>query len=386
MKAGWHITALLATLGLIGGGVGGFYLRNKDESQQTEQVEKNVELKTDAFSVRLFQQNLAEKPGNVLVAPKNLSRGLLALQDIAGGKTLEELQTLGLESESQLRSAEPVCAALLGMDYNLKRGEKASSAMPLPFSDNVPMALSLFNGMMLPATGNSGTQMVDSLMVSSRTRLLAACATQCRKEWSIAFYAANTRMADFDNASGGMPPFAQMRARGLFRTAQAADGSWKAVALPFKAENEQTIPLVYIGILPAGNAREFGRSLTAEKLTEIRKALADATPEDTLVELPRLELQVLPYDMRDTLRRMGLKALFDTEAADFSALTPDKIHLGAFVHALSVSLIENPGKKQPDTELDYAAKCMSFSRPYIWLITDLATGTPIDFMGLIEEM
>ena len=105
-----------------------------------------------------------------------------------------------------------------------------------------------------------------------------------------------------------------------------------------------------------------------------------------MVEIPRLELQILPFDMRDSLRRLGLKALFDSETADFAPLTPEKIHLGAFLHAASVSLIESPDSSKADESLDYAKNIISFTRPYIWLIADLETPTPIDFMGLVEEM
>lgn len=386
MNAGWRITALLATLSLTGGSLAGFYLSKQEVPQQASSTEEKQELQTDEFSIRLFQQALTEKKGNILIAPRNIIDGLLALHEISGGKTLAELNTLNLPGEGCVRSSEPARAALLAMDYNVARGAKAKAAMPLPISDNVPMALSLINGMMAPATGSTSTQMVDSLMLTSRTKLIAATATHLKKEWETPFNTADTRVADFDSASGGMPHFAQMRARGNFRTAQAADGSWKAVALPFKAENNNSLPLVFIGILPAGSARDFGSHISAEQITEIRKALAAAQPEDTLVELPRLELRVMPYDQRDTLRRMGLKALFDTKTADFSALTPDKIHLGAFVHSLSVSLTENSGTSQANADLDYAGKCISFTRPYIWLITDLATSNPLDFMGLIEDM
>ena len=153
-----------------------------------------------------------------------------------------------------------------------------------------------------------------------------------------------------------------------------------------KDTNSSRIPLVYIGILPSGSAREFATTLNSEKLTEIRRILATAAPQDTLVELPRLELRVPPYNMRDSLRRLGLKALFDSETADFRELTPEKVHLGALVQSLEVMLTESKSKATPNTELDYAAKCISFSRPYIWLIADLETPTPIEFMGLVEEM
>lgn len=381
------ILAILATVGLLAGGGAGYMMKKPpQEEAKAEESAPKQELQTDAFSLLLFKQALKENKGNVLVAPHLLSQALSALQEIAAGKTKQELQALGLSHVSTPRNAEPVKATLLAMDYNLPRGEAASSVMPLPFSDKVPMALSLFNGMLAPATGMPDAQLADSKMVTNRTKLLAGCAAFCKKDWAIPFHPANSRMADFDSAGGGMPHFRQMRSRGAYSTAKAEDGSWRAVALPFKSEGITGPSLVYIAILPAGDARQFATSLSADQLNNIRKALAEAPAEDTLVEIPRIELTVLPYDLRDSLRRMGLKALFDTETADFSPLTPEKVHLAALVQSFSVSLVESASAASADDSLDYAKNLISLNRPYIWLIADLATSTPVEFFGLVEDM
>lgn len=387
MNATRILIPTLATLGVLAGGWVG-YLNQQQEQMKPSQAHAQVkELQTDSFSLHLFKHALCEKTGNVLVAPHTLTHVLSALKEIAAGKTLEELNSLQLTEESTPRSAEPLAAALLAMDYNLPRSAEQHGVMPLPFSDNLPMALSLFNGLLIPATANASLQMADSNMVTSRTRLLAGCTSHCRLDWEIPFHPANSCTADFDSASGGMPHFHQMRSRGMYRMARAADNSWQAVVLPFKAQSADAHPsLVFIGILPAGDARAFASALTPARLTSIRKELAATTPEDTLVELPRLEQIILPYDMRDSLRRLGLKALFDTEAADFSPLTPQKIHLGAFIQSISVHLTESATKVPADDALNYAARVISFTRPFIWLITDLDSGTPVDYFGLVEEI
>ena len=389
MKTAWRTWALVATLALAAGGGAGYYRQWKMTPAQNQEPpqEQTTQLRADAFSLRLFHHALeTTERGNVLVAPHTLTRALLALQELAAGRTLEELQSLQLGTEEHLRSCEPQSAALLGMDFSLPRGAKAGSVMVLPFSDNVPMALSLFNGMLAQVTGRTDAQLADSRMVTERTRLLAGCAARFQAEWEIPFCSADTRTADFDNVSGGMPHFRQMRSRGLYRCASADDGNWKAVALPMKAQNSSRIPLVLVGILPAESPRDFAANLNPELLTDILSRLAGAEPEDTLVEFPRLELCVEPHDMRDSLRRLGLKALFDTETADFSQLTPERVHLSALVRTLEVSLIESPGQSTPDENLDSAASRISFDRPFIWLLADLQTGTPVEFMGLVEKM
>lgn len=388
MKKTFVIWAILAALGLAGGWFGQPYLSQKSGNDaKATSKEIKEELSTDAFSLRLFQHALTEKPaGNILVTPHVISDALLVLQELSAGKTHEELQGLQLKTGRTLRATEPASVVLPAMDFNQPRGEKSDLVMALPFSEDIPKSLSLFNGMLADAMRKPEAQLADSKMISSRTKLLVGCVTFMNRPWEIPFHAANTRTADFDNASGGMPHFRQLRSRALFRTAKAEDGSWQALAIPFKKADETGATLFYVGILPAGSARDFATKLSTGQLTGIRKALAEATPEDTLVEIPRQELQILPFDMRDSLRRLGLKALFDSETADFAPLTPAKIHLGAFLHAASVSLVETPDSSKADESLDYAKNIISFTRPYIWLITDLETPTPVDFMGLVEEM
>lgn len=342
---------------------------------------------TDPFSVQLFKQALKEQEsGNVLVAPRIISDTLLALRQLSGGKTQAELQALQLRETSTARATEPLCAVLLATDVNLPRKEGVTQVMALPFSEDIPMALSIFNGTLAAATHTPDIQMADSTLVTSRTRLLAGCTITMDKEWEIPFLSANGRTAEFNSATGSMPRFRQMRSRGAYRSAKAEDGSWKAIAIPFKRDTQTGTPLVYIGIQPATSARDFATQLTPEQLNTIRTALAAAGPLDTLVELPRMQMRIAPQNLRDSARRMGLKSLFDSESADFSALTTEKVLLSGLLFSAFVNMGETPSHAKADASLDYAKEYFSFTRPFIWLIADLNTNIPIEFMGLVEEM
>ena len=135
----WSVVAIL---GLAAGGLSSYYQQGQKTDNSEALEYQAIELSTDAFSLRLFHHALeAKESGNVLVAPRTLGCALLALQELAGGKTLEELQALQLSTESHLRSSEPDSAALLGKDFSLPRGEKSAHVMTLPFSENLPMAL-----------------------------------------------------------------------------------------------------------------------------------------------------------------------------------------------------------------------------------------------------
>lgn len=377
------IIASMVVVGLLTGALGHRYLQPYLPEKQQPTVAPQPELSTDAFSLRWFQHLLKERPtGNVLATPLCISDALFSLRSMAGGKTLDELNALGVFEGYLPAPPASKSVALVAFDFNLPRRSDRVPALALPFSEDVPLALSMFNGSMGAAVGEMDFQLADSTTVSERTKLLVGTCTRFCADWQIPFNSANSRTADFDSESGGMPHFHQMRNRGLYRCAKAADASWQAIAIPLKGESTA----VYIGILPGASARDFAANLTPEQLTAIRKALAEASPQDTLIELPRLEFRIIPHDLRDSLRRLGLKALFDSETADFSQLTSAGIHLGAFIHSASISLAEAKDKPAADDTLDYAPARISFDKPFIWLIADLESNAPIEIIGLAEEM
>lgn len=376
----------LVVLGLLAGGLTGYFKQTDKETKEPAKVPTMQEkLQTDEFSLRLFQQVLQEQKGNIMVAPHTVSEALLALQSIAAGKTQEELETLQLTQAKVKREPEPFRNIILTVDINVPRTKGEHAVLPLHYSENLPDALSFFNRILAQGAPDSNAQFATSDMVSTRTKLLLGGAIYCNLSNYLPFHAEHSRMDDFDSATGAMPRYLQMRSRGLYNTAKAEDVSWQAVAFPLYQQSKT--PLVLICIRPEGSARQFAESLTPELLTRIREALATATPEDTLVELPRLELQVRPYDMRYTLRRLGLTSLFDSSTADFSRLTHDKIHLNAMVHASGITIAENKQKTAtPVSELEQAKNIISFSRPFIWIVADLSTNTPLEYIGLVEEM
>lgn len=385
-KSQTFLLPALVVLGLLSGGLTGYFKRTvKETNEPAETLSQQEKLQTDTFSLKFFHQVLQEQKGNIMVTPHTVSEALQELQGIAAGKTQEDLAALQLTQAKALREPEPFRNVLLTVDINVPRTEGEHAVLPLRYSENLPDALSFFNRVLAQGSPDSNAQFATSDMVNTRTRLLLGAAIYCNLSHHLPFHAEHSRMDDFDSATGAMPRYHQMRSRGLYHTAKAEDGAWQAVAFPLCQQSKT--PLVLICIRPAGSARQFAETLTPELLTQIREALASATPEDTLVELPRLDFQVRPYDMRYTLRRLGLTSLFDSSTADFSRLTPDKIHLNALVHASGITIAENKQKANtPASELEQAKNRISFSRPFIWIVADLSTNAPLEYIGLVEEM
>lgn len=383
-----YIFPAVAAVGLLAGLVfGHFKQKNKPEntSDSTHLVQEQQDIRTDSFSIRLFQDAINDAAGNTLVAPRIVTQALRDLQAIAGGVTREELNQLKLSTSVEFHKDGPSQASLLAVDINVPRSQTPDGMIVLPFSENFPMALSMFNGTLARFAPASNSQYATSDIASERTKLLGGCVAYHQMQWAVPFASSNSQLSDFDCASGSMPKVMKMRARGMFRTAEAEDGSWKAIAL-FQSLPESNNSLAFIGILPSVSARDFASKLTPEQLSEIRKSLVKAQPEDTLVELPRIRQYAPAHDMRFSLRRMGLKSMFDPTTADFSALSDKKIHLGAMLHACQIFIQESKSNQPADEHLDEAKTFISFSRPFIWMLGDLTTESPMEFMGLVEEM
>ncbi len=384
MKGARYIWNVVFALCIIGGGIAGYTVQNHSQNQ-AESADNNL-IQTDALSLRIFQNALHDNSGNILVAPRVLCDTLQALQTMTGGRTREEIDALNL-SETRVEKASDInWCAVFAMDIKVPRRDFRQDILVLPFSENFPFALSLLNSTLAEFSPYPNLQFATSETTSKRTQLLAASVGYYTTNWAVPFYQSNSKVDDFDNASGRIPKYTKMCTRGEFRAAKARDNTWQAVAMTMKKEQLKGAPLVFIAILPQGSAREFARGLTPEKLTEIRTALADTQAADTFISLPRFEQTLAPQEARSMLRQLGINSLFSNQEADFSPLTTEQIHLGAFIHACGIRLEESPETSPADETLEQAENHIEFNRPFIWFLGDMKSSTPLEFMGLVEEL
>ena len=386
MKIAQHLWTIIFGACILAGGFSGYLWKASKGApgeSATDSSEQAPSISSDALSIQFFQHAISDKTGNIIVAPGILHDILKDLQSIAGGKTLDELNALPISPD---RTPLVESFALLAADINLPRHERNQNILALPFSEDYPMTLSLFNSMLAGFTPHPNLQFATSDNTSDKTKLLGGATAYFIPDWKIPFHKANSQQADFDCASGRMPKFAQMRARGAYRTAKANDSSWQAAAIELQQAGGNSAPLFLVAILPAAPARSFAAGLTPDSLSAIRKALAEAEPADTLVLLPRMGQMVAPQDIRSTMSQFGLGSLFHEREADFSPFSKEPVHLGTLIYSCGLSLAESQSSAPADESLEGAANRMDFSRPFIWFVGELNTNSPMEFMGLVEEM
>ena len=329
----------------------------------------------DAFSLQLFRAALARHDGSTLtlVAPASVADGLLQLAELSEGSPRQQLEALPLPKSFLPNTA----SAILIADLELPFRAGAPTLLRLPLRSQFPTALSLLN-QMLPGRLPIGTD-----FISRETRFAVISPAPEAPRWSTPFLSGNSVSREFENADGSLPSCRLMRTRGLFRCAEAADGNWKAIALPLD-NGGQNGGQALVLILPRSNARRFAEELTPEQLGSIRTSLLQAEPRDICVELPRLSIELRPSSLTPELNAMGVTRLFDIRHAHFCRLVTEPLALNNFVQRRELNFIEN--RNAPGNAPDAAPECFSLNRPFLWYQGDWNSAAPPLHMGLLENL
>ena len=180
--------------------------------------------------------------------------------------------------------------------------------------------------------------------------------------------------------------------RADYRYAEGDD--WQAVAMFYDTEGRIGAPGCFIGILPKGNARDFACSLTTQKYQEIRDTLAGGIAQQTIVRMPRFEINPGTVSLVPALKACGLNIIF-TPAADFSGFGNEPLCISKVLQRCYVKTDEDGTEAAAITaaiSICWAAapppvrpKEINFNRPFIWIIGDLNTPAHPYFMGITEE-
>ena len=200
--------------------------------------------------------------------------------------------------------------------------------------------------------------------------------------WAAPFDPDETSSGPFTTAAGHKVT-AQFMLGGKFR-AVTADG-WTAVWLPYrggKLAMEALLP-------PAGPA---GCILpAAAALGAMTSRLASGRPGTLTrsVSFPKVNLAT-QVSMKPVLTRLGMGVAFG-HAADFSGLSRQACCIGLVEHAATLDVGEKGTVASAATAVGVEASAarvmppqVSFDRPYLMVVTDVATGEPL-FMARVAD-
>jgi serpin B len=198
--------------------------------------------------------------------------------------------------------------------------------------------------------------------------------------WARPFSAAQTSTGQFTSATGTRVSAKYMQG-GPFRIAEA-DG-WTAASLPYRGGK-----LAMLALLPPGGSAACPTASTAT-MSALTTELAGPAPVTEQIALPRVSLNS-QLSLNDLLSKLGMGRAFGP-GADFAGLSPQACCIGLVEHAATLKVGEKGTVASAATAVGVEPTAMKvpqarlwFSRPYLLLVTDKATGEPL-FLARVTD-
>jgi serpin B len=228
-------------------------------------------------------------------------------------------------------------------------------------------------------------QLIPEGVLDALTRLVLVNAVYLKAPWEQPF-PPGTRPRLFTRADGSMVQVPTMAAEITGARYGRADG-WQAIELRYAGNDlAMTVILPDRGTLPA-----FERQLDGDRLARVLQSLTPVEAVD--LWLPKWRFQT-SASMKDTLTELGMPTAFDDEFADFSGMTTqEKLFITAVLHEAYIAVDESGTEAAAATAVvmtDSAARLptpvvtMVVDRPFLFVIHDLATATPL-FIGRVTD-
>lgn len=380
----------------------------------------------NAFALNLYHA-LRRVEGNLLYSPYSLSLTLSMAYAGAGGKTAEQMADtlnfplpppdlppafgrLNKEMLRRLRQAGDaddapelnIANAFWGKEgyqfyaefQNALAANYGAKLRQLNFVAYPKKAAAIINNWVKRRTKGKIPQIIPAdyflRLNPEEVRLILANAIYFKGQWQEGFDEDATEETDFHLPDGSRTPVPLMYQRNKFRYAIGAD--YQAVELPYKGGNGD---LAMVIVLPAaGSFADFEETLDAAMLQSI---LEPRHTWEVILKMPRFRLES-GFQLKDTLREMGMANAFIPGVADFSGMADiaqegegdDGIFISGVKHkafievdekgtaaAAVTALVKVTGVSPPPME-------MTVDRPFIFFLRDKGTGA-ILFIGRVLD-
>ncbi|HEX3493074.1 MAG TPA: serpin family protein [Streptosporangiaceae bacterium] len=198
--------------------------------------------------------------------------------------------------------------------------------------------------------------------------------------WARPFSAAQTSTGGFTSATGTRVSAKYLQG-GPFRTAEA-DG-WTAASLPYRGGK-----LAMLALLPPGGSAACPTASPAT-MSALTTQLAGRAAVTEQIALPRVSLNS-QLSLNDLLSKLGMSRAFGP-GADFAGLSPQACCIGLVEHAATLKVGEKGTVATAATAVGVEPTAMKlpqarlwFSRPYLLMVTDKATGEPL-FLARVTD-
>ena len=375
--------------------------------------ERKLAAANNSFAFKLLKQIAADEPvQNIFISPYSASAALQMVANGAAGQTKSEMQNVlgtsatGLADVALNQASKDVSQSLLGgnpdvtleianaiwcrKDAAIKpdflacnREYFGATIAPLDFAD--PGSVDVINQWASDKTHGHISRFIDSVNPEN-ARLVLANAVYFKGKWADPFDPGTTYSESFHLGDGTQKTIRMM---GKYATFSYRRGTgYQAVRLPYRGGN-----LAMYVFLPDINSRpeKLLDLLTDDTWRQVTKP--GFTNEFGDLRLPKFKLDY-SVELMPPLQKLGMKAAFDPDKADFSGISPEPLYISEALQKTFVEVKEEGTEaaavtgihmdtlglpERPPTDFE-----MIVNRPFLFLIEDDTTGT-ILFMGIIYD-
>lgn len=359
----------------------------------------------------------SEDAGNIVLSPHSIWCALGMTREGARGATREEFDhLLGIPTLPKPRQAKHEIKALRlhleraagtdvalgladmvwvrdGLDVSAEtaadlRFAYGAEVRPLDFAADPAGARETINAWIAETTAGRIEEMLDANTITRDTELGLTDALHFKARWLTAFDPKATRERAFTLAGGESVdvPFMHLQRATPLPMGKLEDvkAGVSATLLEVPYEGERFSLCL---VLP-DQADGLGRVeawLTEERLTA---GLAEMKPREVRIALPKLKLEPRTQ-LVEPLKALGLRRAFDRKAADFGGFSREvPLVVNSVDHAVFLELDEEGTEAAAATAVTLwrgsAPREVAADRPFLFLVRERATGTPLAFGRVVD--
>jgi serpin B len=370
---------------------------------------------SNAFAIDLYGK-LSAKPGNLFFSPESISTAFAMAYAGAHGQTATEMAHVFHFTLPPERLHPAIGALLAGMNaphqgyalnvadalwaeqdehflpayLKLVQTNYGAGFHPVDFKSAPDTVRATINQWVEKQTNDKIQNLLGPGTVTPLTRLVLTNAIYFKAAWADQFSKNATEDADFHLTAAKTIQAPTMHNSGGYYYLKGP--SFQALLMPYEKNEISMLILLPDDVdgLPA-----LEHSLTASNLDKWTQALG--YEHEVIVSLPRFKI-TQQFELSSTLESLGMKAAFDPDSADFSAMTGDKtLDISAAIHKAYIDLDENGTEAAAATAVIIemaTAMAPQFAppppiyftadHPFLFLIRDNASGA-ILFMGRVTD-
>ena len=359
-----------------------------------------------------FYRNVSETGKNAFFSPVSIYTAFSVLYEGARGETAEQmLDVLGLEPDGAERhsASANMMAALNAQDpravletanalwladwfspyeqyLDIARQTYLATAETVDFTGEDPPGVKKINSWVAENTRDKITEVLSARDVNDLTATVITNAVYFKGTWLVQFPKEDTQEGKFWKGEDEIDADF-MHVQGSFDYADAGDA--QVLRMPYEGDR-----LSMLAVLPseAGGLESLAAQMSAGKMSEYVGMLE---LQDVVVSLPKFEIKA-GYDLKQSLREMGMPDAFDESAANLSGLAsldllPGNLYVGKATHDAYAKVNEEGTEAAAVTTI--VAETLSIppppphfnaDRPFLFAIYDEQSGL-ILFMGSISD-